>query len=67
MANFLKGNDLNAELERLFEAAEYNIILISPYIKLHERYKSSLLTKLNNDELKITVLFGKNEDDFSKA
>ncbi|MGO2102879.1 MAG: phospholipase D family protein [Psychroflexus halocasei] len=67
MANFLKGNDLNAELERLFEAAEYNIILISPYIKLHERYKSSLLTKLNNDELKITVLFGKNEDDFSKS
>lgn len=29
MAKFLKGNDLNAELEKIFEDAEYNIILIS--------------------------------------
>ncbi|SDR90735.1 hypothetical protein SAMN04515667_0961 [Formosa sp. Hel1_31_208] len=67
MAKFLKGNDLNAELEKIFESAESNIILISPYIKLHDRYKSSLLTKLQNDKLEITVLFGKNEDDLSKS
>ncbi len=67
MVKFLKGNELNAELERIFETAEYNIILISPYIKLHDRYKSSILTKLRNDKLKITVLFGKNEDDMSKS
>ncbi|RFN58156.1 phospholipase D family protein [Marixanthomonas ophiurae] len=67
MAKFLKGNDLNAELEKIFEDAEYNIILISPYIKLHDRYKSSLLTKLENYDLEITVLFGKNEDDMSKS
>lgn len=67
MARFLKGNDLNAELEKIFETAEYSIILISPYIKLHERYKSSLLTKLENHNIEITVLFGKNEDDMSKS
>lgn len=67
MAKFLKGNELNAELEKIFENAGHNIILISPYIKLHDRYKSSLLTKLHDDELKITVLFGKNEDDISKS
>lgn len=67
MAKFLKGNNLNAELEKLFESAERNIVLISPYIKLHERYKSSLLTKLQNHKVLITVLFGKNEDDMSKS
>lgn len=67
MAKFLKGNDLNAELEKIFESAENSIILVSPYIKLHDRYKSSLLTKLQNDKLEITVLFGKNEDDLSKS
>lgn len=67
MAKFLKGNDLNAELEKIFESAEYSIILISPYIKLHDRYKASLLTKLENHNIEITVLFGKNEDDMSKS
>ena len=67
MAKFLKGNILNAELEKIFESAKGSIILISPYIKLHDRFKSSLLTKLENDELEITVLFGKNENDLSKS
>lgn len=67
MARFLKGNELNAELERIFEEAQSDIILISPYIKLHDRYKSTLLTKLIEDRIKITVLFGKNEDDMSKS
>ena len=67
MAKFLKGNELNSELEKIFESAESSIILISPYIKLHDRYKSSMLTKLQNDTIEITVLFGKNEDDFSKS
>ncbi|WP_111309714.1 phospholipase D family protein [Confluentibacter sediminis] len=67
MAKFLKGNELNAELEKLFESAQGNIILISPYIKLHDRYKSTLLTKLDRDDLEITVLFGKNEDDMSRS
>lgn len=67
MAKFLKGNDLNAELEKLFEKAESLIILISPYIKLHERYCSTLLTKLNNPDLEITIVFGKNEKDISMS
>ncbi len=67
MAKFLKGNELNAELEKIFESARGVIILISPYIKLHERYKSSLLTHLDYPDLKIIVMFGKNEDDMSKS
>lgn len=43
MSKFLKGNELNSELEKVFENAESQIILVSPYIKLHDRYKSVLI------------------------
>lgn len=64
---FLTSNDLNAELERIFEYASGNLILISPYIKLHERYASVLKEKKDIHDLKITVVFGKNEEDISKS
>lgn len=67
MAKFLKGNELNSELEKLFDNAEGQLILISPYIKLHDRYKSSLLTKIENPNIEIIILFGKNEEDLSKS
>jgi hypothetical protein len=67
MATFLTGNDLNAELEKLFEYAEDYLILISPYIKLHDRYASVLRTKKDNPNLKIIIVFGKNEEDISKS
>jgi hypothetical protein len=67
MSYFITANDLNSELENILEMAETELILISPYIKLHERYKSVLKTKLNNPELTIVVVFGKNESDVSKS
>jgi hypothetical protein len=67
MATFLEGNELNAQLGNLFEFADEYLILISPYIKLHDRYASALKAKKENYDLKITVVFGKNEDDFSKS
>lgn len=67
MAKFLTGNELNSELEKLFDKAEEQIILISPYIKLHDRYASTLRTKMNNPRLEIIIVFGKNEDDISKS
>ena len=67
MAKFLTGNELNTELEKLFEYAEERIILISPYIKLHDRYASTLKTKKENHRLQIIIVFGKNEDDLSRS
>lgn len=67
MAKFLTGNELNLELEKLFENANNHLIIISPYIKLHDRYKSSLLARKNDPELEITLVFGKNEYDKSKS
>src|SRR5690242_8544337 len=67
MAHFLKGNELNAKLEDLFESANQYLILISPYIKLHNRYASVLQAKIDNPYLEIKIVFGKNENDFSKS
>jgi len=66
-AQFLTGNELNLELEKLFEAAKEHLILISPYISLHERYASVLRSKLENDKLEITLVFGKNEENPSRS
>ncbi len=67
MAKFLTGNELNHELEQILGKAEHQIILISPFIKLHDRFKSTLQTKKDNPKVKIIIVFGKNEDDISKS
>lgn len=65
--HFHTGNDLNMRLEQLFEEATERLILISPYIHLHERYSSVLKAKRDNDKLAITLVFGKNEEDPSRS
>ncbi len=67
MAKFLTGNELNTQLENIFEFAEDHLILISPFIKLHERYASVLKSKKEKYNFQIIVVFGKNENDFSKS
>lgn len=67
MAKFLTGNELNTELEKIFERADEQIILISPFIKLHDRFISTLQTKKDNHKLEIIIVFGKNEDDMSRS
>ena len=67
MAKFLKDNALNYELENIFEKAQEQILIISPYIKLHERFRSRLLNKKGNHDLEIIVVFGKNEEDMSRS
>lgn len=67
MNKFLTSNVLNAEIEQLFEEANEKLVLISPYIKLHERYASILKTKMNSHKLHIIIVFGKNEEDYSKS
>ncbi len=67
MAKFIRGNELNTEVEKILENSIEQIILISPYIKLHDRYASVLKSKKENDKLAITVVFGKNEEDISRS
>jgi len=67
MAKFLTGNELNSELGKIFEEATIQLILISPYIRLHANYESILKTKRDNPELGIIIVFGKNEENPSRS
>ncbi len=67
MAAFITGNEINLSLENLIKDADDYLLLISPYIKLHDRLKDELKAKISNHDLEITILFGKNESDASKS
>jgi hypothetical protein len=67
MARFINENELNHELNKILSGAEEQLFLISPYIKLHDRYKSTLKDKKGNPSLAIIIVFGKNEDDKSRS
>ena len=67
MVKFLKGNQLNAEPEGLFDNAQDFIVIISPYIKLHPRFIDSLKSKIEDNNFELIVVFGKNEGDFAKS
>ncbi len=67
MAKFLSSNELNSEVEKILLGAKSRLLLISPYIKLHDKYARALKSHLNNPELEIIIVFGKNEDDLSKS
>lgn len=67
MAKFLTGPALTAALHKILEEANSELILISPYVKLHDSVRSALLTHKDKHSLAITIVFGKNEDDISKS
>ena len=39
MAEFLTTADVNARLEKIIENAKKELVLISPYLKVHDRLK----------------------------
>ncbi len=67
MARFLADEDLNVAIRNIIEKASSELIIVSPYIKLHERIKSAFNQHINNPDLSIVVVFGKNEQDLSKS
>ncbi len=67
MATFLGESRTSAKLTEIIESAQHELILVSPYIKLNDRLKAAMKRHLQNPELRIMVLFGKNYDDKSKS
>ncbi|MDA9864120.1 phospholipase D-like domain-containing protein [Flavobacteriales bacterium] len=60
---FLTGHKLNAAIEDVIRTAEVELLIVSPYIKLHERYIEALKTLHDKPEVKVTLLFGKAHGD----
>lgn len=67
MAEFLQGSELNLCLEQMIQNAESYILIVSPYIKLHDRIRDELRRKKGKPDLEIVVMFGKNEEEASKS
>jgi len=67
MAKFLHGYNLNLAIQDLMNDAKEFLLIVSPYIKLHSRYKDCLKSKIDNHNLKLVILIGKNENDYLKS
>lgn len=67
MASFVKDTEINLLLEDLIREAEEQIVLFCPYFKLHDRLRDCLKLRKDNYDLRIIIVFGKNEDDPSKS
>jgi hypothetical protein len=67
MATLIYESELNAALEGIIRESESYILLMCPYLKLHDRLKDCLKHHKNNPDVQIIVIFGKNEEDPSKS
>ncbi len=67
MAKFLKGFEINTGVENILRQADSFLLIISPYIKLHHRYKDVLKNHIDNDRLQIVLVFGKNDGEMQKS
>lgn len=61
MAEFVTGDLLNDAVIKIIEAAEKKLLIVSPFIRLHDRVCDALLGKKKHHKLKIQILYGKNE------
>jgi HKD family nuclease len=59
MEKIISGIHLPAEVSTIIEEAEKFIYIVCPFIELHHHFRRALSRHLNNDKVKIIILFGK--------
>lgn len=67
MATLINRFKVHDQLIKMINEAEEQLVMISPYIKLHPEYKKALEKRLKDHTLRIIVVFGKNSDNISKS
>ncbi len=67
MARFLTGKELGDAIYNIIWEAENDLLIVSPYIKLDKYFKKLFDKHLTNPNLKIVIVFGKNEDDLNRS
>lgn len=60
---FLTGHKLNAAIEDIIRNANHEMLIVSPYIHLHERFVEAFKTLHDKPHVRITLLFGKANGD----
>jgi hypothetical protein len=58
MAEILNTTKLNYHLERIIEEATTHFVIVSPYMKIHDRLLNLLAEKISA-EVSLTVIYGK--------
>ena len=67
MAKFITGNDLEKVITDIIWEAKETLLIVSPFIKLDQFFKDNFKHHINNYELHLLIVFGKNEADVSKS
>lgn len=67
MIEVVQGHLLNQRLEEVIRVSEKQLILISPYIRLHHRNVDALNTLKQRPEVEVTVCFGKADGKYEKS
>ncbi len=60
---FLTGHKLNAAIEDIIRNADHELLVVSPYIHLHERFVEAFKTLHDKPHVRVTLLFGKANGD----
>ena len=63
MSQFLTSHALNNSLEEIIRNARKKLIIVSPYIKLHKRYKDTLTERIKDSKLRIYLVFREKKGD----
>ena len=67
MAQFITGKDLEKAVYDIIWDAKQTLLIVSPYIKLDDYFKTLFDHHANNPQLHIILVFGKNEKAVSKS
>jgi len=67
MPYFVSDSEISSSINDVIKEAKDFVWLISPYIKLHHTLKSALNDLKEKPNIKLVVVFGKNEEDFTKS
>ena len=67
MAKFITGKHLEKVVYDIIWDSEEILLIVCPYIKLDDYFKSLFDKHINNPKLHIVIVFGKNEKNISKS
>lgn len=64
---FLSGHKITVVLEKIIEEANDSILLISPYVRLHDSTIFALKQLLHRPSVRVDVCFGKSNNEYFKS
>lgn len=67
MGKFITGENLENAVYEIIWEAKTNLLIVSPFIKLDDYFKSLFDNHINNPKLHILIVFGKNEREVSRS